>query len=119
MTAEKVVLMQLVWFLLDFMFRNDFLLILHYWFLILQLDATGRPDESLTLEVVGPLQPNEDNLQNGKMCSFSLQKGQLRANACFRPLHTANLEVLLISSVLYKTMELVLKIDCCLHRLIS
>lgn len=59
----------------------------------IKLDATGRPDESLALEVVGPLQPSEENLQNGKMCSFSLQKGQLRANACFRPLHTANLEL--------------------------
>uniref|UniRef100_A0A2N9EEG8 Uncharacterized protein n=1 Tax=Fagus sylvatica TaxID=28930 RepID=A0A2N9EEG8_FAGSY len=60
----------------------------------IKLDATGRPDESLTVEVVRPLQPSgEDNLQNGKLMSFSLQKGQLRANVCFRPLHSANLEV--------------------------
>lgn len=63
----------------------------------MQLDATGRPDESLTVEVVEPLQPSsEDNLQNGKLLSFSLQKGQLRANVCFRPLHSANLEVPLV-----------------------
>jgi hypothetical protein len=63
----------------------------------MQLDATGRPDESLTVEVVRPLQPSgEDNLQNGKLMSFSLQKGQLRANVCFRPLHSANLEVPLV-----------------------
>jgi hypothetical protein len=63
----------------------------------MQLDATGRADESLTVEVVEPLQPSsEDNLQNGKLLSFSLQKGQLRANVCFRPLHSANLEVPLV-----------------------
>ena len=63
----------------------------------MQLDATGRPDESLTVEFVGPLQPgSEDNPQNGKLLSFSLQKGQLRANVCFRPLHSANLEVPLV-----------------------
>lgn len=63
----------------------------------MQLDATGRPDESLTVEFVGPLQPgSEDNPQNGKLLSFSLQKGQLKANVCFRPLHSANLEVPLV-----------------------
>ncbi|KAL4603693.1 hypothetical protein ACB092_10G142500 [Castanea dentata] len=60
----------------------------------IKLDATGRPDESLKVEFVGPLQPgSEENPQNGKLLSFSLQKGQLRANVCFRPLHSANLEV--------------------------
>ncbi|XP_021275631.1 uncharacterized protein LOC110410318 [Herrania umbratica] len=59
-----------------------------------KLDALGRPDESLAVEVVRPLQPgSEENLQNGKLFSFSLQKGQLRANICFRPLHSATLEI--------------------------
>lgn len=63
----------------------------------MQLDATGRPDESLAIEVVGPLQPScEENSQNGKLMSLSLQKGQLKANVCFRPLHSVNLEVLKI-----------------------
>lgn len=60
----------------------------------MQLDATGRPDESLAVEVVQPLQHGfEENLQNGKLFSFSLQKGQLRANICLRPQHSATLEV--------------------------
>lgn len=60
----------------------------------IKLDATGRPDESLSLQVVGPLQPSaEEDMQNGKLFSFSLQKGQLRANVCYQPLHSANLEV--------------------------
>ncbi|OMO80485.1 hypothetical protein COLO4_24068 [Corchorus olitorius] len=59
-----------------------------------KLDATGRPDESLAVEVVQPLQPgSEENLQNGKLFSFSLQKGQLRTNICLRPLHSATLEI--------------------------
>ncbi|TKY58188.1 hypothetical protein E2542_SST15244 [Spatholobus suberectus] len=60
----------------------------------IKLDASGRPDESLALEFVGPLQPSsEDGLQSGKLLSISLQKGQLRANICFQPFHSANLEV--------------------------
>lgn len=63
-------------------------------FWLVQLDATGRPDESLALELVGPLQPTcEENSQNGKLLSFSLQKGQLKANICYRPLHSITLEV--------------------------
>lgn len=60
----------------------------------MQLDVTGRPDESLAMEFIGLLNPKtEDNLQNGKLLSFSLQKGQLKANICFQPSHSANLEV--------------------------
>nr|KYP39246.1 hypothetical protein KK1_039459 [Cajanus cajan] len=60
----------------------------------IKLDASGRPDESLAAEFVGPLQPSsEDGLQSGKLLSISLQKGQLRANICFQPFHSANLEV--------------------------
>lgn len=63
-------------------------------FWLMQLDATGRPDESLAVEFVGPLNPNsEDNSPNGKLLSCSLQKGQLKANICFQPFHSANLEV--------------------------
>eukprot|EP00256_Glycine_max_P055133 XP_014622168.1 uncharacterized protein LOC100779257 isoform X4 [Glycine max] len=59
-----------------------------------ELDASGRTDESLAVEFVGPLQPcNEDGLQSGKLLSISLKKGQLRANICFQPFHSANLEV--------------------------
>ncbi|MBA0806631.1 hypothetical protein Gohar_022500, partial [Gossypium harknessii] len=60
----------------------------------IKLDATGRPDESLAVEVVQPLQSgSEENLQNGKLFSFSLQKGQLKANICLRPLHSATLNI--------------------------
>ncbi|KAI9097788.1 hypothetical protein K1719_025559 [Acacia pycnantha] len=60
----------------------------------IKLDASGRPDESLALEFVGPLQPSgEDGPQSGKLLSIFLQKGHLRANICFQPLHSANLEV--------------------------
>ncbi|KAG4931195.1 hypothetical protein AAZX31_17G191800 [Glycine max] len=60
----------------------------------IKLDASGRTDESLAVEFVGPLQPSsEDGLQSGKLLSISLQKGQLRANICFQPFHSANLEV--------------------------
>ncbi|CAH8335842.1 unnamed protein product [Eruca vesicaria subsp. sativa] len=59
-----------------------------------KLDAVGRPDESLTLDFVGPLQLNsEENVQSGKLLSFSLQKGQLRANACYQPQQSATLEI--------------------------
>lgn len=61
----------------------------------MQLDATGRADESLAVEFVGPLNPNgEEKSQNGKLLSFSLQKGQLKANIYFQPFHSANLEVI-------------------------
>ncbi|XP_075491996.1 protein TIC236, chloroplastic [Primulina tabacum] len=59
----------------------------------IKLDATGRPDESLAVEIVGPLQSiSEENLA-GKLLSFSLQKGQMKAKACYRPSHSANLEI--------------------------
>ncbi|KAF7817205.1 uncharacterized protein G2W53_031174 [Senna tora] len=60
----------------------------------IKLDASGRPDESLALEFVGPLQPSgEDGPQSGKLLSIFLQKGHLRANMCFQPFYSANLEV--------------------------
>ncbi|KAL6501939.1 hypothetical protein OROGR_027072 [Orobanche gracilis] len=59
----------------------------------IKLDATGRPDESLAIELVGPLQSTSEEDLAGKMLSFSLQKGHLKASACYRPLHSTNLEV--------------------------
>ncbi|XAR69329.1 hypothetical protein NMG60_11000869 [Bertholletia excelsa] len=59
----------------------------------IKLDATGRPDESLAVEFVGPLRPSIGANLNGKLLSFSLHKGHLKANVCYRPLHSANLEV--------------------------
>ena len=67
----------------------------------MQLDATGRADESLAVEVVGPLQPSIGENLNGKIMSVSLQKGHLRANVCYRPLHSANLEVLTAHPMIY------------------
>lgn len=60
---------------------------------MMQLDATGRPDESLAVEVIGPLQSIAEDNVIGNMLSFSLQKGQLRANACYQPFQSANVEV--------------------------
>lgn len=60
---------------------------------MVQLDATGRPDESLAVEFVGPLQSTSEENLAGKLLSFSLQKGQLKANACYRPLQSTTLEV--------------------------
>lgn len=59
----------------------------------MQLDAKGRADESLAVEFVGPLRSkSEDSLRNKKLV-FNLQKGQLKANICYQPLQSANLEV--------------------------
>ncbi|KAK1324832.1 hypothetical protein QJS10_CPA01g01238 [Acorus calamus] len=59
-----------------------------------KLDASGRPDENLSVEVVGPLWPNaEESLQKKTMLSVDLQKGQLRTNISYKPQHSANLEV--------------------------
>ncbi|KAJ8429390.1 hypothetical protein Cgig2_002012 [Carnegiea gigantea] len=43
-----------------------------------QLDATGRPDESLAAEMIGLLHPTTDESLEGKLLSFALQKGQLK-----------------------------------------
>ncbi|KAI3996165.1 hypothetical protein MKX01_022659 [Papaver californicum] len=61
----------------------------------IKLDATGRPDESLTVEIVGPLlaTSKEENLQKGTMLSLAIQKGQLKANVCYQPQYSANVEV--------------------------
>ncbi|KAK9061014.1 hypothetical protein SSX86_018194 [Deinandra increscens subsp. villosa] len=59
----------------------------------IKLDATGRPDESLAVEVIGPLQSIAEENMIGTKLSFSLLKGQLRANASYQPLQSVNLEV--------------------------
>ncbi|KAI3718710.1 hypothetical protein L6452_19592 [Arctium lappa] len=59
----------------------------------IKLDATGRPDESLAVEIVGPLRSIAEENVIGNMLSFSLQKGHLRANVCYQPFQSANLEV--------------------------
>lgn len=82
--------------------------------LVLQLDATGRPDESLAVEIVGPLQSTSEENLAGKLLSFSLQKGHLKANGCYRPFHSATLEVL---STFFQLFTLLLII--CYHALLS
>ncbi|XP_021758082.1 uncharacterized protein LOC110723096 isoform X1 [Chenopodium quinoa] len=58
----------------------------------IKLDATGRPDESLSLEIIGLLNHPAEEAQ-GKLFSFSLQKGQLKANIFYQPELSANLEI--------------------------
>lgn len=61
---------------------------------IIKVDTTGRPDENLSVEVIGPLWLNvEETLQKRRLLSLSLQKGQLRANICYQPQQSANVEV--------------------------
>ncbi|XP_023524011.1 uncharacterized protein LOC111788077 isoform X2 [Cucurbita pepo subsp. pepo] len=59
----------------------------------IKLDATGRPDESLSVEIVGSLKPSSDNSSKSKLFSFNLQRGQLRVNACYQPFRSAHLEL--------------------------
>ncbi|KAI3923305.1 hypothetical protein MKW98_026898 [Papaver atlanticum] len=61
----------------------------------IKLDATGRPDESLAVEIVGLLlaTSKEENLQKGTMLSLVIQKGQLKANVFYQPRYSANVEV--------------------------
>ncbi|KAL9233913.1 hypothetical protein vseg_008847 [Gypsophila vaccaria] len=59
----------------------------------IKLDATGRPDESLTMDIVGLLRPTGEESQEGKLMSVSLQKGQLKANIFYQPAVSANLEI--------------------------
>ncbi|CAN6442192.1 unnamed protein product [Victoria cruziana] len=60
----------------------------------MKLDVSGRPDENLMVEIVGPfLRSKHDNPSKRTMLSASLQKGQLRANVCYQPHYSADLEV--------------------------
>ncbi|KAK9061012.1 hypothetical protein SSX86_018192 [Deinandra increscens subsp. villosa] len=58
-----------------------------------ELDLPFTPDESLAVEVIGPLQSIAEENMIGTKLSFSLLKGQLRANASYQPLQSVNLEV--------------------------
>lgn len=61
----------------------------------LQLSAAGRPDESLSIEAIGPFWFSTDEvMQNRKLLSVSLHKGQLKANIFYQPHTSTNLEVL-------------------------
>lgn len=59
----------------------------------MRLDAMGRPDESLLIEIMGPLKACAVDKVTERVLSFSLEKGHLKVNACHRPSHSANLEV--------------------------
>ncbi|XP_020207319.1 uncharacterized protein LOC109792326 isoform X2 [Cajanus cajan] len=61
----------------------------------IKLNASGRSDESLVMNFVGPLQlSGETGMKSGQVLSISLQKGKLRANVNFQPGHsTTSLEV--------------------------
>ncbi|KAG9459336.1 hypothetical protein H6P81_003844 [Aristolochia fimbriata] len=59
----------------------------------MKLDATGRPDESLTLEIAGLLRPNVEEHLHKRTVSVALQKGQLKFNVHYEPQHSTNLEV--------------------------
>ncbi|XP_057851125.2 protein SUBSTANDARD STARCH GRAIN 4, chloroplastic isoform X2 [Cryptomeria japonica] len=62
-----------------------------------KLDATGRPDENLLIEIIGGLHlaGSETSLYDlvKRKVSLSLQKGQLRTNIFFQPGHLASLEL--------------------------
>ncbi|KAG8053184.1 hypothetical protein GUJ93_ZPchr0001g29271 [Zizania palustris] len=58
------------------------------------LNATGRPDENFSIEVNGPLFVGaHDAIQDGRLLSIFLQKGQLRSNICYHPGNLTSLEV--------------------------
>lgn len=58
------------------------------------LNATGRPDEKISIEVNGPLFFGRNEvIQDGSLLSVFLQKGQLKSNICYHPESSTNLEV--------------------------
>eukprot|EP01018_Ginkgo_biloba_P034765 Gb_34398 [translate_table: standard] len=61
------------------------------------LDATGRPDENLLVEITGGLHPARSETSPHDLfktkASLSLQKGQLRTSIYFQPGFSASLEV--------------------------
>lgn len=60
----------------------------------MQLDASGRPDESLEVEFIRPIQSSdEDDLKSGQLLFISLQKGQLGASVNIQQSLSASLEV--------------------------
>ncbi|XP_039810202.1 protein SUBSTANDARD STARCH GRAIN 4, chloroplastic-like isoform X2 [Panicum virgatum] len=58
------------------------------------LNATGRPDENFSIEVNGPLfSTTNEAIQDVRLLSIFLQKGQLRSNICYHPENLSSLEV--------------------------
>ncbi|GJN32228.1 hypothetical protein PR202_gb20718 [Eleusine coracana subsp. coracana] len=61
---------------------------------VMQLNATGRPDENFSIEVNEPLLfGKNETIQGGRLFSVFLQKGQLRSNICYHPENLTSLEV--------------------------
>lgn len=62
--------------------------------LVKQLNANGRPDENFSIEVNGPLVfTSNEAIQDVRLLSIFLQKGQLRSNICYHPENLTSLEV--------------------------
>lgn len=60
----------------------------------MMLNATGRPDENFSIEVNGPLLfTSNEAIQDVRLLSIFLQKGQLRSNICYHPENLTSLEV--------------------------
>ncbi|XP_062194622.1 protein SUBSTANDARD STARCH GRAIN 4, chloroplastic-like isoform X1 [Phragmites australis] len=60
----------------------------------MMLNATGRPDEKISIEVNGPLFFSTNKaIQDVRLLSVFLQKGQLRSNICYHPESLTSLEV--------------------------
>ncbi|KAH9616453.1 hypothetical protein KSS87_018431 [Heliosperma pusillum] len=72
----------------------------------IKLDATGRPDESLNVDIIGLLRPTNEESQDGKFLSVSLQKGQLKANVFYQPAVSVNLEAFPVRHLPLDELEL-------------
>ncbi|KAK1427888.1 hypothetical protein QVD17_16608 [Tagetes erecta] len=70
---------------------NQSLLALHLAGQVNVSPACIKVDESVAVEVVGPLQSITEDNMFGTRVSFSLLKGQLRVTACYEPFQYANL----------------------------
>jgi hypothetical protein len=74
--------------------------------LVKQLNATGRPDENFSIEVNGPLlSTTNEAIQDVRLLSVFLQKGQLRSNICYHPENLSSLEVQFDMFIFYFPME--------------
>ncbi|KAF3326963.1 TamB, inner membrane protein subunit of TAM complex [Carex littledalei] len=60
----------------------------------LMLNVSGRPDENISVEVMGPLSFSSDNTaQKRKVVYLNLHKGQLKVTASYHPETSTSLEV--------------------------
>ncbi|KAJ4794147.1 embryo defective 2410 [Rhynchospora pubera] len=60
----------------------------------LMLNVSGRPDENISLEVIGPLSfSSDDTVQKRKVIYLNLHKGQLKVTASYNPENSTSLEV--------------------------